>query len=935
MDFRLHNISPAHPNTCDWFFETERFRKWLHRDDVASFNGVLWIKGKPGAGKSTLMKHTLLHCQKELSDYSIAAYFFNTRGQGLEKSRCGMLRSLLYQLCDSDLDVYHLFLRHFRDKEKKHGKSWQWEESELETMILDSVTSSTKRVVLLVDALDECDEAEVRMVVKFLELLSSVTISSSQSSLNVCLSSRHYPNISMSKKLDLTIERIEAHNKDIAIYIQDKLRIDDDEIKHELRNKAEGLFMWIILVVGMLNRVYDDGDIDAVWTKLREIPSDLDTLFSILLEIKGPEEYQMIFMLEFMLFAQGRLTPVELYYAVKSGTKPESLQQHDAMNPLIDKMVENFIINNSRGLVEICGDQDFYSVEHTGHTYVQFIHKTVEDFLFRNKRLQALHLRTAPDAVAFGHGAVAFSCLNYIKVQALKEFLQEPGPFVRMYRKGCYPFLRYATTNFFYHAEHANGEHQRIIAELLDTPRIFHVLRSVHDIFVHRKGRHPTDHAEKYGEDANLLYVLSFHGYSKLIQTLLVVPPSYKVDVNAQGGCYGTSLNVAVSNQSTDIIRILLDAGADPNISGGPYSRALHTAILRPYTKDEKSSVFSVAMLIDAGADVNANGGVYGTALQAAAGLLVAGLGNHMKFGAKLNMRTEDYESRCRPILFIRILLEAGADVNIQGGRYGNILQAVVAAGAANNYYSIFLKMAVQTLLDAGANVNAQGGEYGSVLQAAAGTSAYRYQSRCTFAGEIIKMLLDAGADVNAEGGKYGSALCAICYNARFAWEWLPVPSSGSTRFNRKRDFAEIVQMLLRAGADVNSQVGNGEYSTPLRLACGSGDSTLVKILLDGGADVSAASEGTNAVDAAFKCGCYHIDRFFAALASRLDHVDGAGKFEASLRTLRMLQLAGATGAAEAEQNLEKYRDWISTKMDEGMRIIPRYDKYLKLVSGS
>ena len=55
----------------------------------------------------------------------------------------------------------------------------------------------------------------------------------------------------------------------------------------------------------------------------------------------------------------------------------------------------------------------------------------------------------------------------------------------------------------------------------------------------------------------------------------------------------------------------------------------------------------------------------------------------------------------------------------------------------------------VKTLLDAGAEVNAQGGYYGNALQAA------------SVGGDeqVVKTLLDAGAEVDAQGGHYGNAL--------------------------------------------------------------------------------------------------------------------------------------------------------------------------------
>jgi len=48
------------------------------------------------------MKYTLQHRQEFFEDHIIAAYFFNARGDNLEKTITGMLRSLIYQLLDQD-----------------------------------------------------------------------------------------------------------------------------------------------------------------------------------------------------------------------------------------------------------------------------------------------------------------------------------------------------------------------------------------------------------------------------------------------------------------------------------------------------------------------------------------------------------------------------------------------------------------------------------------------------------------------------------------------------------------------------------------------------------------------------------------------------------------------------------------------------------------
>ena len=60
----------------------------------------------------------------------------------------------------------------------------------------------------------------------------------------------------------------------------------------------------------------------------------------------------------------------------------------------------------------------------------------------------------------------------------------------------------------------------------------------------------------------------------------------------------------------------------------------------------------------------------------------------------------------------------------------------------------------VKKLLDNKANVNAQGGWYGNALYAA---SAGGHE-------QVVKMLLDKGADVNAQGGCYDNAMHAATY---------------------------------------------------------------------------------------------------------------------------------------------------------------------------
>ena len=88
------------------------------------------------------------------------------------------------------------------------------------------------------------------------------------------------------------------------------------------------------------------------------------------------------------------------------------------------------------------------------------------------------------------------------------------------------------------------------------------------------------------------------------------------------------------------------------------------------------------------------------------------------------------YASQAGLLKPLKILIEAGADVNAPGGYYGNALQAASYEGH---------REVIDVLLDKGADVNVHGGRFGTALQAAA----------CNGHKEIVHILLDAGADVD------------------------------------------------------------------------------------------------------------------------------------------------------------------------------------------
>lgn len=56
MDVRRRNIGLSMVQTGDWLFRCPEYLAWIDDSTIHEHYRFLWMKGKPGSGKSTLMK---------------------------------------------------------------------------------------------------------------------------------------------------------------------------------------------------------------------------------------------------------------------------------------------------------------------------------------------------------------------------------------------------------------------------------------------------------------------------------------------------------------------------------------------------------------------------------------------------------------------------------------------------------------------------------------------------------------------------------------------------------------------------------------------------------------------------------------------------------------------------------------------------------------
>lgn len=719
------------------------------------------------------MKHTLQYCEEKLFENSIiAAHFFNARGDSFEQTPIGMLRSLVYQLILKESSTYERFILLFRDKQQKHTE-WAWREPELQNFLRSETQYCPKPLVFFIDALDECSESHVRNLVRFLEDLSV----KAEMTLNICLSSRHYPNISMEKHLELVVETTSEHDEDIIKYAGDKLTKLDEQIKTEVLQKASGVFMWVVLVIEMLNRAYDEGQLEAMHQLLQEVPSDLDEVFVTLISKENPRKQETLFMLQFVLFTEQLLKPEELYFAALAEMKVHMGPWDPAQITPGD--IRRRITHSSRGLIEV----------RQGGT-VQFIHESVKDFLIRNKRLRILDPDLESDIISRSHERLRSCCMSYMTMQISQPATDRAQI---MALKNQYPFLEYASRHILSHAEMSDNVKQAQFLQLLnDDPLIFERIRLFHNAFEKNTGMACI-------KGVQLLHMLAYHGLNRLIKILF----QKEINVDVQGGLHGTALQTAALKDREEAVITLLQNGANVNVQGGLFNTALQAAASQGCSK-------AVALLLKAGAGVNLmQGGVADTALTAA-----ADNGNPdiitmlLKAGANINAQGGVFGTALQAAAFegkqaaVEILLGQGADINAQGGFFNTALQAAASEGH---------KDVVTMLLEEGANINSQGGFYGTALQAAAAQGEE----------DIVEILLQGGADIKIQAGAYGTALRAAVSEGHKIITTMILKEGGKFHKQESISGTALDTFVVESekaitdsrGADANSQEGANDTS--------------------------------------------------------------------------------------------------------------------------
>jgi hypothetical protein len=450
MTVRHSKIAAAHRKTFDWIFRNYaskdscsiKFADWLRSGD-----GIYWIAGKAGSGKSTLMKYLYddprtaaeLHKWSGRKKLVTASYYFWNAGTDMQKSQEGLLQSLLYEVLRRFPALIPTILpSHWESQALGNTHSWILSELSEAFKLLKAQDKIPVAFCFFVDGLDEYEGDHNEIIVIFKDFISS-------SNIKVCVSSRPW-NVFEDAFGGVRQQRLllqELTYDDIKLYVKNKLEEDgrfaqlqseDDryqELILDIVNKADGVFLWVFLVVRSLLHGLTNADrIRDLQRRLEELPSDLEKYFQYMLDSVDKVYWEEAAQL-FQVAVEARQPLTLLTYSFLDEEDPNfaldvkirELQKHEAMERY-DNMRKRL---NARcqDLLEINSDplDNFFN-----RYKVDFLHRTVRDFLKTRDMQQVLAGRINSDFYA--SVSLCKSFLAQVKCAMSREsnFLYERGP---------------------------------------------------------------------------------------------------------------------------------------------------------------------------------------------------------------------------------------------------------------------------------------------------------------------------------------------------------------------------------------------------------------------------------------------------------------------------------------------------------------------------
>lgn len=409
---RASQIEDPYDHTFEWIWDptsANNFMEWLDQKC-----GIYWIRGKPGSGKSTIMKHILARYLDEKftlprpKHLINASFFFHDRGSADQKSLFGLLCSILCQILSQQKNFYKDASPFLWDSTLSTTKHVTIDDLRSALLAITLSTEVEANLFLFIDAVDELD-GDAKKYHDVAEFFCSLARSSSgKVNTKVLIASRNlnplhdvlddYQGLVMDEWTGLDIDtyvrgKLESHP---VVARSEFHKAACQGLIHTVVESARGVFLWVRLVVEQLEEGLSNGEtVEELAVVLASLPQDLEMLYVRILErIKPIYFFEAFVMIQVVACATEPLSLEDFWFVMQHALKVQGQMTLAGLQRRLKSrcggLIEIRLPYDIDQLTDPPSTKYLWSTIYDTTGEVLFLHQTAKEFVDDPNRLRVL-----------------------------------------------------------------------------------------------------------------------------------------------------------------------------------------------------------------------------------------------------------------------------------------------------------------------------------------------------------------------------------------------------------------------------------------------------------------------------------------------------------------------------------------------------------------
>lgn len=434
--------------TCSWILSKEQYEAWAQLQ-----NGLLWISGPPGKGKTFLAVFLTQHLEKTNPDATVI-FFFCDNKVASRNTAVNILRGLLYQLILRHPDLISTVLLKWKVQRDRLFSDDSFET--LWSIFQDMVTQlADQKIYCVLDALDECAEASLMSLLsKLKKLFDTNAVSGNTHKLKLTVLSREYPQCLPQTLSAFPRIRIDEEKSDIQLFLADRIAtlVESKGIEgtplhgHILKiftERSEGTFLWVSFMAQEL----ESKTLKEIETSLDHLPRDLSAIYDRILSqiISHDNERDRLNLLSWLTLASRPLDVGELCEALQI-EPTENLSRAQVCMDLVRSLIPLVQTSRPTFLLE--------SMPSITKEVVTFVHQSAKDYIIGLDTAKATKYMLNSNE---GRMAIANHLIRYLDNLSLVNGYAEA--------QHKFPLMCYAVDNWYHHFRQLGDDCRQIVKE--------------------------------------------------------------------------------------------------------------------------------------------------------------------------------------------------------------------------------------------------------------------------------------------------------------------------------------------------------------------------------------------------------------------------------------------------------------------------------------